>query len=139
MGTKIKQLEDFDLASLNSKLTDGELVAWQTATAQTTDATVTSLGTATLTVSRSYQLEAIILAEQSDESQTNTWKLRATLRRKAAGAAELIGTFVVEYSELEDVVWVAIIDVSSNDVRIRVTGEGSTTINWKSYFRLFEI
>lgn len=106
---------------------------------QTTDATVTTLYSKTLTTGKSYHIKAIVAAKNGNTERAD-YVRRACVYR-AAGAAVLEGSvqdaFTVESSGAS--AWDCTIDVNSNDVRVRVTGAGSTTIDWKTKIEIMEI
>ena len=100
--------------------------------AQTTDATVTVLDNFTLLDENTYHVEALVSGVQSDGANRATYHLLATVYRTGAGAAAIQGTVTTLHTAESDANWDANFTVSSNDVRVSVTGVAATTIEWGS-------
>lgn len=101
------------------------------ATVQTTDGTVTTCGSYTLADETSVFVTAIVFGRQASSTNANAYLLVAAVKRESAGGATQITGSPIQERTFEDAgTWDAVIDVSSNDVRIRVTGVAATTINW---------
>lgn len=113
----------------------------QTASIQTIDATVTTLASLTLTEGKSYQVEARVVAREGDIVGVATYIRRALVYRATGGSAVLQGAAVdvwtLEVSSAS--AWDVTIDVAVNDVRLRITGQASTTIEWKGSLKLIEV
>lgn len=108
---------------------------------QTTDSTVTTLANLTLSEGKSYHVEARVIAREGDIVNTSAYIRRALVSRATGGSAVLQGTDVDVWT-LESssaAAWDIELDVNSNDVRLRVTGDASTTIEWKCIIRLIEV
>lgn len=103
-----------------------------TAAVQTTDATVTSLAEFTVADTNVCTLEAMVSARKVTGDRAS-YILRASVYREGGGAT-LNGTTDV-FEKESNTAWDATIDTSSNLVRVRVTGVGSTTINWVGNIR----
>lgn len=98
--------------------------------AQTTDATETTLWSKTLDDNKAYLLEVRIAARQTDNTNRAAYIRRALIYR-AGGGATIQGSVSDELTIESDSNWNATIDVSGNDVRVRVTGAAGTTIDWQ--------
>lgn len=106
-------------------------VVRQSATVQTTDATVTTLDLFTLADETVVSVHAWIhgLVTGGDAA---VYDLVGAVKRVSAGAATVIATLPATSTPIEDnAAWDATLDVSGNDVRVRVTGVAATTINWR--------
>jgi len=101
---------------------------------QTTDATVTTVASFTLADNTVYWFEATIIGR--DTSGTDrAFYIRSTLAyRQSAGSATL-GALQTIVTDETNAAWDATLDVSTNDVRVRVTGAVATTINWACTLR----
>ena len=101
-------------------------------TVQTTDATVTNLGTFTPAVSTAYTVEALVTGKKSGDTQMAGYKLLAMFRKNGAGTITQVGTTLVVGQNEDDAAWDATLDGSAGDIRLRVTGVAATTIDWAS-------
>lgn len=110
---------------------DGYIIA-DPAEIQTTDATVTVLGTLTLLDENTYQIEALVVGVQSDGTNRASYHLAVTVYRTGAGLATIQGSVTSLHTQESDVTWDATFTISSNDVRVSVTGVAATTIEWGS-------
>ena len=99
------------------------------ATTQTTDDTPTTLWSKTLDEGKAYLVEAKIVGKNGDSAR-NAYIRRALVYRPSGGSATMEGSVQDELTIESDVDWDATIDVDGNDVRVRVTGKASTTIDW---------
>lgn len=104
-------------------------------TAQTTDATVTSLFSLALNADEAVMLSSIVVGAKADYSAAIGGSTGVIVRKDGANPAVLINQWV---SKAEDsgtgtptFVW----DVSGDTVRLRVTGEAGITYNWRSATR----
>ena len=109
--------------------------------AQTTDATVTTLASKTLTEGKAYHVEARVVAREGDVINVATYIRRALVYRATGGAAVLQGADVdvwtLENSSAS--AWDCILDVDTNDVRLRITGDSSENVEWRATFKVIEI
>jgi len=96
---------------------------------QTTDDVETTLWSKTLDDNKAYLLEVRIAARQADGANRAAY-IRRVLVYRAGGDATIQGSVLDELTVESDSSWNATIDTSGNDVRVRVTGAASTTINW---------
>lgn len=106
---------------------------------QTTDATVTTLASLTLSEGKAYQVEARVTAREGDITWVNTYIRRALVYRQTAGSASQQGSTIDVYTEEGNAAWNVTIDTNSNDVRLRITGEAATTIEWRGVMRLVQV
>ena len=96
---------------------------------QTTDATVDTLISVTLLEGNVYLIEAWVTAIQADETSA-VYKIITGAKRTTAGSAVLFGSVISIITSEEEASWDCTFDASGNDIRVRVTGEAATTINW---------
>ncbi len=99
-----------------------------TAAVQTTNDTVTSLFTFTLVDNTLYSFEATVIGRDAAGAE-RAYYVRAVRAHRQGGGATL-GTVQTLVTDESDAAWDCTWDVSSNDVRLRVTGKAATTINW---------
>lgn len=99
-------------------------------TVQTTDATQTTLDSITLEDENTYHVEGIVTGVKSDGTDRASYKVAATVYRTGAGSATIQGSVTTLHSAESNASWDATLTVSSNDVRLSVTGVASTTIEW---------
>ncbi len=102
---------------------------------QTTDATVTTLLAHTIRDNTSLFIEAHILAKETDGSDRNAY-IRRILVYRDGGAAVIQGAVEATLTQESDADWDCTIDVDTNDVRLRVTGEAATTIHWEAKIKI---
>lgn len=104
-----------------------------TGAVQTTDATQTSAKVLTLADNTVYWIEAHIAARETGGTDRARYIRSACVYRQGAGAATIEGTVDTIGADKETAgasAWDATFTVSSNDVRVSVTGAAATTINW---------
>lgn len=99
---------------------------------QTTDATVTTLDSITLLDENGYLVTAKVVARQSDGT-TGIYHLTVGAKRVSAGSAVLVGTPVSLNTAEDEASWDCTFTVSGNDLRLSVTGEAATTIEWAGH------
>lgn len=99
---------------------------------QTTDATTATVFSWPLADDTVYLVEVAVAARRTDAAGRWTGKRRATVYRAGGGGATLEGSAEVVGTDVANGIAPTVtIDVSSNDVRVRVTGEAAKTIKWK--------
>lgn len=101
-------------------------------TVQTTDATVTTLGTVQLPAGSVGFAKSTIVAREASVGTSSGWQI-AGAAKHLAGNAAIIGSIQSLVAVQQDVLaatWVATLDAAGNDVRIRITGQIGTTIDW---------
>ena len=103
------------------------------ARAETTDATVTTLHTVPITASRTYFIEATVTARRTGGAAGTAddgavYILRAMVTTKAGTVTidSVVATLVAE----DVAAYACTLDVSTTNIRVRVTGVASTTIDW---------
>lgn len=114
-------------SSLNSL---DDAMVFDAESVQTTDATETTIWSLALSDETTYHVRGTIIGVESDGSNRASYDLTVTAYRTGAGSATIQGTVTSLHAEESDTNWNADFDVNSNDLRIRVTGVASTTINW---------
>jgi hypothetical protein len=98
----------------------------ETVEASTTDATATTLWSYTLAEGEAIMIDAQVIAMSSSESAV--YGILGGARRYSGGSAtEITGSEDTYAIGEEDASWDAYIDVSGNDVRLRVTLDGSSS------------
>lgn len=127
---------NFSVGAETGKLTvspktkcDGWIVD-ETATLQTTNATITGIYTLSLEDENTYQIEADIVGVKSDGSARASYKLIGTFYRTGAGNATQQGATTVVHSIESDANWAATLTVSGTLAAVAVTGVAATTIEW---------
>jgi hypothetical protein len=107
---------------------DGQYVAGdkmlrRKAEVTTSDATVTTLFSKTLATDSAYRIIAKIVARRTDGTAARAKYVREALVYRISSTATLQGSVQLPVADIEsDANWDATIDVSSNDVRVRITG-----------------
>lgn len=98
---------------------------------QTTDATVTTLWSLGLLDERMYYITAEIIAQKSDGSSRAAYQRTVLAYRDAGGGATIQGQTSLD--TIESVAgWDCTFDVTSNTLRLRVTGAAATTVKWRA-------
>lgn len=113
----------------------GSDTVYETIAVQTTDATVTNLWTKTLSNNTTYLMEISVVARHQTEAAARGagGKLKFVVYRNNAGDATIAtdsGGRVKEIETYGTSGYDFDVDVSTNDVRIRVTGAASQTVAW---------
>lgn len=111
----------------------------QAAEVSTTDATVTTLTSFAMADESLVAFDVVVTAaRQTNVTKGGRWKRSVVYRRTSAGAPTIVGTLESGTDQETDAGWDVTIDVSSNDVRVRVTGAAATNINWTCELRAQE-
>jgi hypothetical protein len=100
---------------------------------QTTDAVQVSAFTFAVADDTVVSITAKVTALQSGQGTGKSFWLFGSARKAGAAAAVLLGAalaIVTAQGDAGAVLWDAVIDLSSPNLRIRVTGVAATTINW---------
>lgn len=106
---------------------------------QTSDATVTTVASFAMSDETSCAFDVIVTASrQTNVTKCGRWKRSALYSRTSAGAPTLIGAIETGTDEETDAAWDVTLDVSSNTVRVRVTGAAATALNWTCELRVQE-
>lgn len=104
---------------------------------QTTDATVTTVYSKTLTTNSLCYYEVTLIAKStSGAANRATYTARGIVYRIAGGAV-LEGNTTTDISETSAGMAITV-DVSSNDFRVRATGVAATNIGWVAYVKFFK-
>ncbi len=113
--------------------TDMTGLPWSTAVApdggQSTDATTTTIATIATTTDKGHALDLLVSATQSDRSAQVTFKILASVTNVAGTCT--VRNQVVTADDGGASGWAAVLDVSGTNIRVRVTGAGGTTIDWR--------
>lgn len=109
----------------------------QVANVQTTDATVTSVDTWTITDECTTLVTVEVLACQSTGSNTAAYVRRCRIKRD--GGTVTVGTVEESYTSEEVAGWDVTIDNSTSTGRVRVTGAAATTIDWGCVMTRIEV
>ena len=107
---------------------------------ETDGAVQTNCGVVVLKDDTSYNFLVRLVVRRSDGGGEDraSWQLRATVFRAAAGSATLQGAVEEEYKEASNASLDATLDVSGNELRVRVTGIGSQDFKWTAYIDYLE-
>jgi hypothetical protein len=105
---------------------------------KTTDATVTTIGTFTLSDNYTYRYRGRVNAIETDGSNRAAYEFDI-LASASGGTATIAsgGTFTTVYES--SAAWDCAGSASSNTVRIRVTGDVATDIHWSLYVDSIEV
>lgn len=97
---------------------------------QTTDATETTVDSITLLDENTYHVEALIIAVQSDGTDRASYHIAGTFYRTSTGSATQQGSTTAVHTEESNASLAATFTVSSNDVRVSITGIAAETWEW---------
>lgn len=100
-------------------------------TAQTVDATITTLYPLTVGINEVISMFAIVTGAKADYSASIFGTANGAARNVGAGAV-LVGVPLTPQDNDSGGAPLIIIDVSGNDLRLRVQGEAATTYNWSA-------
>lgn len=109
----------------------------------TTDATVTTLATIRLENSRAHLIQAMVIARRVGGSagaanDSAVYVLRGAYKMVSNTPVAIGGTTPQQdFVDESQAGWEATLDISGNDVRIRVTGATNNTIDWAAYIQIF--
>ena len=98
----------------------------------TTDATQTTIWSKTLTQGKAYTVKATVTARQGDITDNASFTIMGFAKRATGGGAATGTPVIVSDKSAGATAWAATLTVSSNDLRISVTGENAKTIIWKA-------
>ena len=101
----------------------------EAAAVQTTDATVTTLYSRTLSDNTVYVYSVLVTCRDTGGTERACYARRVRVHRQGGGAATL-GTIEAPYPDESLASMNATFTVSTNDIRVSVTGKAGTTINW---------
>jgi hypothetical protein len=100
------------------------------ASATTSNATVTTLGSVVVNEGESITLSGTISAQKSDSTDACGGNFLITARRATAGNITLVGAAVVNVNSTSTATFTCDVDTATQTVRIRVTGIAATTYYW---------
>lgn len=107
---------------------------------QTTTGTQTNLGpNFTLPDNSAATLEAEVLAMESDGSDRNLYHDKGLFYRDGGGATQQGSTANLITPIESDANWAADLDADTNDIRVLITGEAATTINWRGRIKMMSL
>lgn len=102
----------------------------QRADKSTTDATTSTLWSWTLANDEGMTIEADVTAFSLSMDKGTSVKLKGQYYKDGAAAPTLVGSVTTIHSVETDAGFAVALDVSGDDVRVRVTGLAGTTIKW---------
>lgn len=108
----------------------------------TTDGTVTTAATFTTTAAKSWLVKATIIGRRSAGGSGSNYAavfIRQAVVQQISGAAGFLGEVVDVHTAAASTAWDADLDVTGADMRVRVTGAGSTTITWNVHLEVWEL
>lgn len=133
MGSLVRVLES------ESTLGDNVVEYLRHGDCQTTDATATTLMSLTLSASKTYLVEARIVARRTGGSagaaEDGAGYFVAGTFKTSGGVATLIGALTAIHTAEDQAAWVATLDTSGTAVRVRVTGAANNNITWHCALR----
>jgi hypothetical protein len=104
--------------------------------AATTDATQTTLQTIAISASKTYLIEARVVARRTGGTAGSADDGAAYVRRgvykTVSGTVTLIGSVQDDLTSEDVAGWDCTLDISTTNVRVRVTGAADTNITWHS-------
>ncbi len=111
--------------------------------AATTDATVTTLHTVTISASNTYTIEADVVARRTGWSAGTaedwaSYKVVATVKN-VAGTATIVGAVNQLVVQEDQAGWDATIDVTAGTARVRVTGATNNNVTWHLTLRTRQV
>jgi hypothetical protein len=111
--------------------------------AATTDATVTTLNTIAIAASKTYLIEARVVARRTGgtagTADDGAAYIRRAVYKTAAGVVTLIGSVQDGLTSESVAGWDCTLDISGTNVRVRVTGAVDTNITWHSTVKVQEV
>jgi hypothetical protein len=106
---------------------------------QTSSTSATTVASYTMTDETHCQFDAIVtFARRTNVTKAGTYKLSVAYRRTSAGAPTIVGALVTQTDQETTAGDTVTIDVSSNDVRVRVTAADTDGRNWSCELRVQE-
>jgi hypothetical protein len=106
------------------------MAALSEASLTTTDGVAHTLASFAPTNGKAVGILAIVSAKDKTSANSASYGLAATAKRHG-GVTTLTGAVTVLWAHEDVVGWDATIDVSTPDVRVRVTGVGGVSVDWK--------
>lgn len=105
----------------------------------TTDATVTTLADFQTRPGRAYLVKASVIAVDVPLVQAASYVLHGTFITTAAGVLTQVSTTTSASSNEGDTNWACILEPSGTTIRLRVTGEAATSINWRANVEIIKV
>lgn len=102
-------------------------------TIETTDATQSTIVEALIPQDACGQIDVRVMAYRPSDGVSKSWLLEIGVKRFSTGDAVLLGPVVqvvTPHSDTAAALWAATVDVSGPNMRIRVTGDLTSTIEW---------
>ncbi len=131
-GTINKEVTRFESATSGTPAVVSEVRRQGRVT--TTDATVTTLMSYTLTAARAYLIEARVVAHRTGGAAGAADDSAAYIVwggfKHTGGAAAIITAVVTIFADEDQAAWDATMDVSASTVRVRVTGATDNNVTW---------
>jgi hypothetical protein len=104
----------------------------ETRALQTADATPVVLWSFVLADDTAYWVDALVVARGTVAGE-NGYQRRCVVSRRGGGSATLgVAGSISLWTDEEDLDWDAAFVVSGNELRLQVTGEAATIIDWSS-------
>ena len=101
----------------------------------TTDATQTTCQTIPCPISRTFHLTVDVAAHRSTGASGAGYTICATYRTDGSSVPTLVGSVTALVTHEDVANWDATLDINANTIRVRVTGEGGSSIDWTSISR----
>lgn len=107
-------------------------------TVTTSDATVTTIATISTSTNISYIVEATIVARRTDSgSESGGYHIKAVFRNNGGTLTKVASDDKVSIEDTNP--WDVSTSVSGTNILIRVTGQSSKTIDWKSSYKILSV
>jgi streptogramin lyase len=119
--------------TINAEVEFAQLQTEPTYVITTSDDTETTLGEIAILDDNCTTFQIFVSAQLDDVSNKNYWAvINGAVRRRGAGSAQLVGTYSINEDEEGASGYISGVDVSGNNLRIRVTGATGEDVNWKA-------
>lgn len=102
---------------------------------QTSDATVTSCGEYATANDYVYHVEVRALASVDTGGNAASYTRMATFKNDS-GTLSAVGSVTSDHTAEDSAGWEVTLDANGTDIRVRVTGQAATTINWVAYVQI---
>lgn len=106
-----------------------DCVKWVKGAETTTDATVTTLASIAPGNSKAGRVAVVVTAKSG--TTTNIYSIQQSFETDGSGNVTLRGSLTVVSEDEDDADWSVTLDASTTSLRVRVTGEAATTIDWR--------
>ena len=108
----------------------------ETTTVSTSDASQTTCGTYEVPTDNGVMLEISVVATRRDRGAVSGWTLLASAANASGTVTQSTGSPVITGPSNSGVSWSVTVDVSGTSLRVRVTGQAATTIDWRATARV---